>query len=199
MPKGQLGAINDNPFKLDVAKAKELLAKAGLPQGFTVTMDVRSAQPVSGLAASFQQTAAQAGIKVQIIPGDGKQTLSKYRARNHDIYIGQWGSDYWDPNSNAQAFSSNPDNSDASKIRTTAWRNSWNIPALTAKTDAALLEKDTAKRAQMYGELQKAVQADGPFINIFQQTEIAGYSGKLKGFKLGPSFDSNFLAPVSKD
>ena len=42
LPKGFLGAVNDNPYKLDVAKAKELLAKAGLPDGFKVTMDVRS-------------------------------------------------------------------------------------------------------------------------------------------------------------
>ena len=42
LPKGVLGALDDNPYKLDVAKAKELLAKAGLADGFTVTMDVRN-------------------------------------------------------------------------------------------------------------------------------------------------------------
>jgi peptide/nickel transport system substrate-binding protein len=41
--------------------------------------------------------------------------------------------------------------------------------------------------------------AEGPFVNIWQQIEVAGVSGKLKSFKLGPTFDSNFLAPVSKD
>ena len=40
------------------------------------------------MAESIQQTLGQAGIKLEIIPGDGKQTLTKYRARNHDIYIG---------------------------------------------------------------------------------------------------------------
>ena len=34
LPKGVLGALDDKPYKLDVAKAKELLAKAGLPDGF---------------------------------------------------------------------------------------------------------------------------------------------------------------------
>ena len=81
LPKGFLGAVNDNPYKLDVAKAKELLAKAGLPDGFKVTMDVRNTQPVTGIAQAIQQTLAQAGIKIEIIPGDGKQTLTKYRAR----------------------------------------------------------------------------------------------------------------------
>ena len=199
LPKGQLGALNENPYKFDVAKAKELLAKAGLKDGFTVSFDVRNTQPVTGIAESFQQTAAQAGIKVDIIPGDGKQTLTKYRARQHDLYIGQWGSDYFDPNSNAETFSSNPNNADDAKTKTLAWRNAWDIPELTKETQSALLETDAAKRAAIYEDLQKKVLADGPFVNIFQQVEVAGYSKKLKGFKLGPSFDTNFVNTVSKD
>jgi peptide/nickel transport system substrate-binding protein len=199
LPKGQLGALDENPYKLDVAKAKELLAKAGLADGFTVTMDVRNTQPVTGIAESVQQTLAQAGIKLEIIPGDGKQTLTKYRARTHDIYIGQWGSDYFDPNSNAETFTINYDNSDEGKNKTLAWRNAWDVPELTKETQSALLEKDNAKRAAIYEDLQKKVLESGPFVVIFQQTEVAGYSAKLKGFKLGPSFDTNFVFPISKD
>ncbi|MDG4887391.1 MULTISPECIES: ABC transporter substrate-binding protein [unclassified Mesorhizobium] len=199
LPKGDLGAIDDNPFKLDVAKAKELLAKAGLPNGFSVTMDVRSKQPETGMAESIQQTLGQAGIKLEIIPGDGKQTLTKYRARNHDIYIGQWGQDYFDPNSNAQTFASNPDNSDAAKIKTLAWRNAWDIPDLTKQTEAALLEKDSAKRADMYKDLQKKILDTSPFVVIHQQLEVAGLRKNLKGFALGPSFDTNFVGAVSKE
>ena len=32
-----------------------------------------------------------------------------------------------------------------------------------------------------------------PFIIIFQQIEVAGYRKNLKGFKLGPSFDTNYV------
>lgn len=199
LPAGQLGALEDKPYKLDVAKAKELLAKAGLADGFTVTMDVRNTQPVTGIAENVQQTLAQAGIKLEIIPGDGKQTLTKYRARQHDIYIGQWGSDYFDPNSNAETFTFNADNSDEGKNKTLAWRNAWDPKDLTAKTQAALLEKDSAKRAAIYEDLQKQVLATGPFVMLFQQIEVAGYSNKLKGFKLGPSFDTNFVYTISKD
>ncbi|RUW54509.1 ABC transporter substrate-binding protein [Mesorhizobium sp. M1A.F.Ca.ET.072.01.1.1] len=199
LPKGDLGAIDENPFKLDVAKAKELLAKAGLADGFKVTMDVRTGQPTTGMAESIQQTLGQAGIKLEIIPGDGKQTLTKYRARNHDIYIGNWGQDYFDPNSNAQTFASNPDNSDSAKIKTLAWRNAWDIPDLTKETEAALLEKDSAKRADMYKDLQKKILDTSPFVIIHQQLEVAGLRKNLKDFKLGPSFDTNFVWPVSKE
>jgi peptide/nickel transport system substrate-binding protein len=162
-------------------------------------MDVRNTQPVTGIAESIQQTVGQAGIKLEIIPGDGKQTLTKYRARNHDIYIGQWGQDYFDPNSNAQTFASNPDNSDDGKVATLAWRNAWDIPELSKKTEAALLEKDSAKRAAIYQELEKAVLDEGPFVIIFQQTEVAGLRANLKDFKLGPSFDTNFVGQISKE
>jgi len=199
LPKGVLGELDENPYKLDVAKAKELLAKAGLADGFSVTMDVRNTQPVTGIAESFQQSLAKAGVKMEIIPGDGKQTLTKYRARNHDMYIGQWGMDYFDPNSNAETFTANPDNSDEGKTKTLAWRNAWDVPDLTKKTAAALLEKDPAKRAATYQELQKAVLETSPFVIIFQQTEVAGLSRKLTGFKLGPSFDTNFVYNVSKN
>ena len=97
--------------------AKALLAKAGLPNGFKVTIDMRTTQPVQGITENFQQTAKRAGIEVEILPGDGKQTLTKYRARAHDIYIGQWGADYWDPHTNADTFARNPDNSDAAKSK----------------------------------------------------------------------------------
>ena len=43
LPKGLPGALTEQPFKKDVAKAKQLLSEAGLPNGFSVTMDFTSA------------------------------------------------------------------------------------------------------------------------------------------------------------
>lgn len=197
--KGVLGALDSNPYKFDVAKAKELLEKAGLKDGLSVTFDVRNTQPVTGIAESFQQTAGQAGVKVEIIPGDGKQTLTKYRARNHDMYIGQWGMDYWDPNSNGEAFTSNPDNGDEASVKTLAWRNAWDIPQLTEEAKAALLERDNDKRAEMYKKLQQEALDTSPFVMIFQQIEVAGVRGVVKNYKLGPTMDTNFLATVNKE
>jgi peptide/nickel transport system substrate-binding protein len=199
LPKGYLGALDDKPYSINIEKAKELLEKAGLKDGFSVTMDVRNTEPVTGISQSFQQSLAQVGIKMDIIPGDGKQTLTKYRARQHDMYIGQWGSDYFDPHSNAETFAINYDNSDEGKTKTLAWRNAWAAEGMTAKTEAALLEKDSEKRAQIYADMQREVREKGPFVMLYQQIENAGYSAKLKDFKLGPSFDLNLFDSVSKD
>ncbi|GGE31194.1 ABC transporter substrate-binding protein [Agaricicola taiwanensis] len=198
LPKGLLGASDEKPYKFDVAKAKELLAKAGLPDGFSITMDVRNTQPVTGIAENMQQTLAQAGIKLEIIPGDGKQTLTKYRARNHDLYIGQWGADYWDPHTNADTFARNPDNSDEATSKPLAWRNAWDIPEITKKADAAVLERDAEKRAALYRELQQDLLKESPFIIIYQMIETAGVRKNVSDFKLGPTSDSTYTFRASK-
>lgn len=198
MPIGLLGASTVNPYKLDVEKAKALLVKAGLPNGFKVTIDMRTIQPVQGITEAFQQTAKRAGIDIEILPGDGKQVLTKYRARTHDMYIGQWGADYWDPHTNADTFVRNPDNADDAKAKPLAWRNAWAIPELTKKADAAILERDTAKRKVMYEELQAEFRKTSPFIMLYQQTEVAVMRSNVNGLKLGPTFDNNYMFNVSK-
>ena len=56
--------------------------------------------------------------------------------------------------------------------KTLAWRNSWDIPELTAEDQAAVLERDADKRAEIYQELQKTVMEDSPFVVMFQQVEV---------------------------
>jgi peptide/nickel transport system substrate-binding protein len=198
LPVGLLGASTEKPYKLDVNKAKALLAKAGLKDGFKVTIDMRTTQPVQGITEAFQQTAKQAGIEIEILPGDGKQTLTKYRARTHDIYIGQWGADYWDPHTNADTFARNPDNSDAPKSKPLAWRNAWDIPELTKQADAAVLERDGKKRKAMYEKMQAEFRKNSPFVMLFQQTEVAAYRSNVQGLKIGPTSDSTYMFKVSK-
>ena len=198
LPTGFLGALNDNPYSFDLAKAKELLAKAGYPDGFSITMDVRNVAPYADVAQAVQASWAKAGVKVELIPGDGKQTLTKYRARNHDIYIGDWGPDYQDPHTNAETFAINLDNSDTTKSKTLAWRNSWDIPAMSKKTLSAVEERDPAKRAQIYLDIQKEHQATSPFVVMFQQIEVAAHPANVKGFIIGPSFDVNLYSQITK-
>ena len=197
MAVGLLGASKENPYKLDVDKAKALLAKAGLPNGFKVTIDMRTVQPVQGITEAFQQTAKRAGIDIEILPGDGKQTLTKYRARTHDLYIGQWGADYWDPHTNA-TFVQNPNNADDAPSKPLAWRNAWATPELTKKADAATLERDAGKRKAMYEEMQAEFRKTSPFIMIYQQLETAALRSDVNNLKIGPTSDSTYMFKVTK-
>ncbi len=199
LPRGFLGAIEDKPYKFDLERAKALLAKAGLPNGFSVTMDVRNNSPYTDIAQAIQANWATAGIKLELIPGDGKQTLTKYRARNHDIYIGQWGPDYQDPHTNAETFAMNPDNSDNARSKTLAWRNSWDIPEMTRMVQAAVRETDAKKREAMYQQIQREHQKTSPFVIMFQETEVVAHTKNVDGFIVGPSFDNNLYHAIKKN
>jgi peptide/nickel transport system substrate-binding protein len=191
LPKGFLGAIADTPYRFDLAKGKELLAQAGLPDGFKVTMSTRNNSPTKDLAQAIQATWAQAGIEVEIIPADDKQNLTVYRARQHDIYIGRWGPDYQDPHTNAETFAMNVDNGEDAKSKTLAWRNAWDIPEMTKAAQGAVLERDAAKRAATYEELQREHQERSPFVIFAQETETPAVRSNVKGLIWGPSFDDN--------
>ena len=51
----------------------------------------------------------------------------------------------------------------------------------------------------MYQDLQRKVLDAGPYAFLYQQIEVSGYSSKVKNFRLGPSFDTNYVFPISKD
>lgn len=198
LPEGFLGALNENPFSLNLNIAENLLKEAGLENGFAVTMDTRSSEPSTSIALALQASFAMVGIRLEILPGEGKQVLTKYRNRAHDIFLGSWGPDYMDPHSNAETFASNPDNSDTSPFKTMAWRNSWDIPEMTREVEAAVMERDTQKRIQIYQQLQRTHQQDSPFVFMFQEIEILAERSTVQDFILGPTFDSNFYRSITK-
>lgn len=198
IPSGFLGEITDKPYSYDLAKGKALLAEAGYPDGFSVNLDVRNKLVRTEMAKSLQKTWGAAGIKVNVIPSSGKQVLTKYRAREHDIFLGTWGADYQDPHSNASTFAYNPDNSDNAKMKSLAWRNAWDPGQLNAQVDAAVKERDTATRAKMYQDIQREALKQSPFIIIAQQQEVSAERKNVEGYQLAPSFDNNFYRDTSK-
>jgi len=187
---GFWASLDDNPYKLDPDKAKALLKDAGYPDGFDITLDSPNSSPFSNIAQSVQATMAEGGVKVKIIPAETKTVLTKYRAREHQLLLMYWGPDYMDPHTNADGFAHNLDNSDeATKGKPLAWRNSWKDDNVNAMTEAAVRERDEAKRKQDYLDLQKKVMDDGPFAIMFQETKQVAERSNIKDFVIGPSSD----------
>lgn len=198
LPKTYMGAVDDHPFSYDVEKAKALLAEAGVGD-FTFEVGVRENQDRMEIAQSIKNTLAPAGITMNITIGTGKQTLTRYRARELDAYLGAWGPDYPDPQTNAGTFAWNPDNSDeAQATGILAWRNSWNPGDLTAMTDAAKVEADTEKRAEMYRDIQAKFRETSPFAILFQRTERSGIQGNVTDWNLGGAVSEAAYFVVTK-
>jgi len=198
LPRTYLGAVDENPFSLNIKKAKELLASAGVGP-FEIEVGVREAQERIEIAQSLQNTFAQAGITLNITVGTAKAILGRYRARELDMYVGAWGPDYPDPHTNAGTFAYNPDNSDEAKATgLLAYRNAWDTGGLTEKVAAAVIEGDRDIRAKMYADIQSEFRDIAPFAVLFQKIEQTGRNKVVKNLNLGGAITAVSYWPVTK-
>ena len=62
---------------------------------------------------------------------------------------------------------------------------------MTQATQAAVLERDAAKRAAMYEASQREHQKVSPFVIFAQKIETIASRADVKGMIWGPSFDDN--------
>lgn len=170
LPAGFPAALVDTPFHQDVAKAKALLAEAGYPDGFEITLDHYSAQPYPDIAQIVQTQLGAIGIRVKLISSENRAVLTKMRARQHQLAITAWGADYFDPNSNTEAFCVNTDNSENARNRTLAWRCGWSDEKFNQLTEQALHESDADKRIALYETIQREHREHSPFIMMMQNT-----------------------------
>ena len=198
-PAGLWGSLETIPYKQDVAKAKSLLAAAGHPDGFELTIHTLTNSPFPEIAQAVQANLAKGGIKANIVTLEGKTLWPKYRAREHDIILARWSPDYVDPHSNADAFAHNPDNRLEAKLTgVLAWRNAWADDASNKLAVKARNELDLDKRKQQYLDLQAMLQKTGPFVIMFQQNEQVARRTNLMGFVSGSNFDLVFYRNVTK-
>lgn len=198
LPEGLPGALTEHPFAQRQEEARALLRQAGYPNGLEIALDYSSGAPISDIAQAVQANLASVGIRLRMVAGEMRQVITKTRARQHEMAIVRWGSDYFDPHSNAEAFSMNPDNGDNARNRTLAWRASWEIPEITARTAAAVTETDGARRVATYLALQREHQQVSPFVIMLQEIEVAVTRGNVSGLELGPMSDRTNFSGIVK-
>lgn len=188
--RGTPGALTEEPYKLDPAKAKALLAKAGFPNGFSMSLETSGASPYHEVSQSLQSTFAQGGIKVELRMGEPSQVMTRYRERRHDALVFVWAPDYSDPSSTLEFFSRNTDDSDKASNKNAPWRAHWLTPQLTAEADKASHEVDDAKRMKIYADIQRKLRDESPFTFLIQKLEPIAMRTNVHNYSGAVTFDS---------
>jgi peptide/nickel transport system substrate-binding protein len=192
LPVGLPGALKDNPFSFDPAKAKAILAKAGITNA-TLTLDVENKPPFITIAQAMQASFAEGGVKLELLPAAGSQVYSRVRARQHQAAIRLWIPDYFDAHSNASAFAYND-----GKASTVAGLNGWLIPQLSQQTLAAVAEADPVRRTALYTAMQQELQRNSPYVFIDQAKTEVVLRANVKGYQQGLNADMVYYDRVSK-
>ena len=154
---------------------------------------------IPAIAEAIRQTLGKIGIEAQVVTQEGATLWPQYRAREHELILAPWSPDYADPHANADAFARNPDNRPEAKLTgVLAWRNAWARDDLNAAVIRARDELDLERRAQLYLDLQRRLQTEGPYVIMFQQTEQIARRTEVTGFVSGPNFDHVWYRTVTK-
>jgi peptide/nickel transport system substrate-binding protein len=189
------GAVNETPYRLDVAKAKAILAGAGLGKGVRIKLDIFNQPPYGDIAQSLQATFGEAGIRLEILPELATEVYSKVRARTEEAAWLYWVPDYFDANSTAGAFALNREDG----TKTLAWRAGWSIPSLSEQTRAAVQELNPAVRSELYRAIQLDVQRRSPFVIALQARSELVIRANVKGYRQGLDADMAFYDRVTKE
>ncbi|WP_039031100.1 ABC transporter substrate-binding protein [Leclercia adecarboxylata] len=197
---GMPSTLPDPGYKLDIPRAKKLLAEAGYPEGFDTTLRVLADQPFLNIAIAVQSTLMQAGINAKIITGTGNQIYGAMRERKFDMLVGRGGSGVEPhPHSSLRALVYNPDNSDEARLTNfQGWRTSFYDKPLNEMIDKALLERDPQKQIADYQQIQvRYDQLIPALIPLSQMVDSVVVRNEVKNFQSHPSA-TTFLREVYK-
>ncbi len=175
------------PYPYDPDKAKQLLAEAGYPNGFKLTlftphgrylMDYRVAQAVQGYLAKV-------GVAVEVREMEWATYISTLLKPLDEsplqIYLLGWGPWILDPDQMLYPLfhsSQWPPNGFASSF----YRNDRVDELLQIGTSSV----DTEKRRAAYEEAQELIWNDAPWIFMYQEQQILAMSAKVKDVTVLP-------------
>lgn len=179
LPPGLVGYNPDLPeIKYDPEAAKALLAEAGYPDGFEMTIAQVSNQPdVLARNELVQAMLGEIGVKVTI---DQMDEASWYAVRADGelpMYTTYWSADYNDPDNFVYTFFA-PGNTE---------RRSFNFKneELSQRVVAARAITDNDERMKEYQDLEKAIiQDEAAWIPLFFKQHIFVTSDRLKGYQV---------------
>jgi peptide/nickel transport system substrate-binding protein len=179
VPKGLAGYNESTPFQADVNKAKSLLQEAG-QTSITLEFLVPTGPAPGGvlwsdIAAKLKSDWAKIGVTVNIKATTTADLLATYRAQKGQLVMINWGPDYPDPGANVNPFTDY-------KAKSIAYRNGWDDPTIATKAHDAELITDPAKRVAAYKEITDYVLHNGPYVVLYQPSELFGLRSNVKGF-----------------
>ncbi len=179
-PKGSLYFDSDLPgWPYDVAKAKQLLAQAGYPDGFDVTMEIVSGRVQNKQIATLVQAMwAQIGVKLTIKEVESGLYNDNYYKNNFEIHLEGWTDDIPDPSEEVTYAMVGTNNG--------AFHTGFNSEEVNTLVQDAVKETDTAKRQDMYYKIQQAFYDNLPFIPLWWEPYLVMTRTNVSNFAQTP-------------
>ncbi|MGQ9458658.1 MAG: ABC transporter substrate-binding protein [Anaerolineae bacterium] len=169
-----------NYYTFDLDKAKELLAKAGYPNGFKTTCLIRGTGDVYlDMAQVYQQDLAKIGVEMELLPTELPQYWPKLFDSDFDLVSHATGEATVDPSGLFEgAACCRPFRNFFKITEDTTW-----FPKYKEIVDEAHVTLDKEKRRQLYHDALKIFVEQGWTIPIAWRQQVYAYKDFVRAFR----------------
>lgn len=181
-------------FGYDPRAAEHLLDLAGFPRSpgesgmrFQVALKISTEESSRLIGAALQEQWRGVGVDLEIKPMEIATLFSDLTQGSFQMSYLKWIGVNSDPEFFEFVFSSK-------RIPPLgANRGRYRNPALDALLDQARVETDREKRKALFGEIQKIVAEDVPYLSLWYQDNICVHRKRISNVQLSPTGDYDFL------
>jgi peptide/nickel transport system substrate-binding protein len=186
-------------FSYDPARAQALLDEAGYrdPDGdgpeprLRLSLKVSTNEFIRLQAAVIQQDLKRAGIELDVRSYEFATLYADVLKGNFQLFTLQWVG-VSDPDMLRRVFHSQqmPPNGFN--------RGYYANPEVDRLIDAAMVAESDDERRALYGDAQRTIAEDAPYISLWYKTNVAVSGTRIEGVTLTPSAEFTFLRNVRK-
>jgi ABC-type transport system substrate-binding protein len=170
-------------YAYDPAKAKQLLAAAGHPNGIDVELWHSQDATIARLSQAVQGYLNAAGIRTKLVQRDASSAREAARKGETDMTLKTWYADYPDADSFLYPLLYSGSKGPGGNVSFYA------SPAFDKLVIAARREQDDAKRAALYRSADSLAYADAPMVPLFFYNDLYAVQPWIRDFKVPTIFN----------
>lgn len=172
-------AKDSKPRERDVEKAKQLLAEAGYPDGFSTSITTNDRKQRQDMATLIKQELSEIGIDVTINILEWGTYLDTIKNAQQDMFIVGWTANTPDPDT----FLTPNFHSSAEGAGNYTYLTD---PEIDQMLDDARSELDETKREQKYVDIQNKIYDLNIWVPAYYKELAVGNSKRVSGQELSP-------------
>lgn len=165
------------PYPYDPARAKQLLAAAGYPNGIDVQLWHSQNATFARMAQTIQAYLAQAGIRATIVQRDAAAMRDAARNGQTDLVLKDWFADYPDAENFLYPLLASSNRGVGGNV------SFYSNPVFDRLVGQGRRELDDARRAALYRLADSLAFADAPMLFLFFYPELDAVQPWIKGFE----------------
>jgi ABC-type transport system substrate-binding protein len=175
----------------DVARAKQLLAAAGYPNGIDVELWSSTTDQSPRIAQTLQANLAEAGIRAKIVQREASSMREASRKGQTDLALKEWWADYPDAENFLYPLLHSKNRGPGGNV------SFYSNPKFDALVDQAHREQDESKRNDLYKQADQVQFESAPMIYLFFYKDQYGVQPWIKGFTVPAVFNGQRWTDVT--